>query len=387
MSFKVSLKAWFKGEVPQQELEGYRYATSQIDELERSLAILPEKKEHHKWAEAYTWVARALTTIASSLIDADELYDPSTKGYLPPVTFEQAKALYIQVPNFVHAANEAMAHGSYAPTIALPVELQPRIEAEICPNSHLKGILTAAEAIDIYITDMYNRYAARGVVSADLARAKARAASKLDFSKSQLAMVMVNTVTKAVHEAAENSLWEALAEKFMLGQLITIPIVVPLTVPVVAPVQQTVQPIKAATQVISAGPGRIVGYNDRWCISDEKSIRSLKGDKFGEIEIAEFWARKGGRITPTHDKYLAECKSLLSSGSISIISRWSKVPFDPIYQTHTEVTVMGTKIKKGHEFRLDLDEEDEKLIIGSPRFKRTKGYKEGHDEHLTDEGE
>ena len=105
--------------------------------------------EHQQRAMAYAWIARALATIANTLIEIDEKTDARTAGYLPIVTFTQAREFYVQVAEYMRRAWEALANPSYRTDKPLPLLLGPRIEAEgKCPLVHLMGIHAAAEALD-----------------------------------------------------------------------------------------------------------------------------------------------------------------------------------------------------------------------------------------------
>src|SRR5690349_3618123 len=120
MSFQSAFFAFFKGEKSQAELETYRRATGQIDDLEAAIqtqvlasparaGTAPwERPVHHQQAMAFAWIARALSTISATLMEIDAQEDPATAGYLPVVTFGQIKAFYVQVPDFIHATWEAL---------------------------------------------------------------------------------------------------------------------------------------------------------------------------------------------------------------------------------------------------------------------------------------
>lgn len=153
MTLTTAFFAYVKGEKSQAELDGYRRAVSRIDELEAGLENETRGRapwdlpEHLEQALVFSWIARGLATIANTLLESDELEDPLTAGYLPVVTFDQAKALYQQVPPVLEKAWEALANPRFKTDRPLPQFLGPRIEAEgTCPLVHLKGIQAAASS-------------------------------------------------------------------------------------------------------------------------------------------------------------------------------------------------------------------------------------------------
>src|SRR4051812_16949046 len=125
MSFKTAFFAFLKGEKNQDELDTYRRATSQVDDLEATIQtqvlaapLAPgaapwDRPKHHQVGMAMGWIARGLSTISNTLLETDEKEDPLTVGYLPLVTFGQAKALYTQVPGYIHRTWEALANPRY----------------------------------------------------------------------------------------------------------------------------------------------------------------------------------------------------------------------------------------------------------------------------------
>jgi len=393
MSFKTAFFAYLKGERSQDELEAYRRATGQIDELEAAVQtqVLERRVErgapwdrpaHQQVGMAFTWIARALATIANTLLETDEKEDPSTVGYLPVVTFGQAKALYGQAPGYIHRAWEALANPRYRSDKPLPLPLGPRVEASgKCPLVHLEGIHAAARALDGYAQVRLNGYLATIRESGEappedvqrvldeLAQIRARAQSKLAFSNDQLAAIeRGRDVPLETHEEAETRLWEALCDHFLLGQFLAMP-----------------ELLRSAAVAGHNATGRQIPRDERWCLTEPDAVRDLRGTKFGEQEIREFWTRKAWRTTPREERYLAQCERFVKEGAISVVSRWSTCPFDPVYQTLSPISLLDIAIDRGHEFHLEMNENEDELQVGKPRFKRVSGYEEEHEEgHVSD---
>ncbi|MBL9101565.1 MAG: hypothetical protein JNL82_11440 [Myxococcales bacterium] len=132
-------------------------------------------------------------------------------------------------------------------------------------------------------------------------------------------------------------------------------------------------------------PGEKIDPSRRWSLSDRAAVTELSGTQFGEQEINEFWTRKGWRMTKREELYLAQIAELEAAGAITPVSRWSGCPYATVYQTLQRVGVLGTVIDRGHEFILEMDQDDDQLLVGTPRFSRAPGYVEDHAEgHVTD---
>lgn len=388
MSFKTAFFAYLKGEKSQAELESYRRAVGRIDELDAAIVThlagkAPwEAPQHQEQAVAFAWIARGLATIANTLLESDEKEDPTTAGYLPLVTFGQAKALYQQVPGYITRAWEALANPRYRSDRPLPLPLGPRIEADgKCPLVHLKGIQASAKALEVLGDACLNNYVASirklgsapppdvAAVLDEVDQIRARARAKVGFSNDQLAALSAGAdVPLETHEEAETRLWEALCDHFLLGQFLADPDL-----------------LKSAAIAGHNATGRQVSKDERWILTEPDALRDLKGTKFGEQEIREFWARKGWRTTPREERYLAQTAAFMKDSGISIVSRWSTCPFAPVYQTLRPVAVLDVPMEKGTEFYLEMNDDEDELKVGSPRFKRTSGYEEEHDEgHVSD---
>jgi hypothetical protein len=395
MSFSNAFFSFMRGEKSQAELDAYRQAMRHIDDLEAALQMQvlnrpldpgqgPWARPHnHQQAMAFTWIARGLATIATTLLDSDAREDPNTVGYLPLVTFGQVKELYVQVPQFIQRAWEALANPRYRSDKPLPMPLGPRIEAEgKCPLVHLKGIHAAATALDqlgqARVAHYLQAVQSCGVTPseevkqdlASLAQIWARAQSKVAFSSQQIIIVSQGRdVPLSTHEEAENRLWDALSDHFLAGQFVAMP-----------------ELLHSAAVAGLNATGRQLKHEERWLLSEPQAVKDLKNTQFGEMEIKEFWTRKAWRTTPTEERYLAQCAAFLRDGSISVVSRWSTCPFDPVYQTLQPVNILDRAMDRGTEFHLHMDENEDELQVGSPRFRRTKSYEEEHEEgHVGDQ--
>ena len=126
----------------------------------------------------------------------------------------------------------------------------------------------------------------------------------------------------------------------------------------------------------AAEPGRQFDSARRWDLSDPAAVKTLKGTSFGEKEIAEFWTKKGWRLTKHEDAYMAEIDTLLAAGKIKLATHWAQTPYNGVYQALEPITVDGVSIPKGTELWLEFCENEDELHLGKPLFVRSKDYVE-----------
>ncbi len=385
MPFHGFFRQLFSNEVSQSDLNAYRSASRYLDDLDAAIQtriierpLKPgkgpwERPSNQHYAMAFATIARELSTIATVLLESDAQEDPGTAGRLPVVTYQQVKALFEQVPVYAQRAWEALANPRYVSDRSLPLSLSPRIEAAgKCPTVHLKGIHAAARSLhalgDHRLQGFLGAVSAAGVKPSedvkrglgDLTQLWARAQARFGYASNQLSIVSQGgNVSMQVHEDAEDRLWDSLSDYFILAQLIAMP-----------------------EMVILGGAnaaGRDVTRDDRWFLSHPTAVGKLQGDRWGEEEMQIFWREKRWRTTPREERYLAECKRLVSEGKLRVSGQWATCPFSPLYEALADVRILNRRIPRGYEFNLDMDEDEDELVLGSPKFGRTSGYKEEHE--------
>lgn len=153
--------AGLRNEVPAEQLEAFRRAGSAVFELqlfaEEHLAELAASGRHPWDADASsaslllcTWTARLHQTFAAELLDADYQAAPRTAGFLPPVTAQQAWAFFEPVGRWLNHGRRAAAATSFwiGDEEDLPSALPELFDDPDAPGRHLRGLLTAADAID-----------------------------------------------------------------------------------------------------------------------------------------------------------------------------------------------------------------------------------------------
>jgi hypothetical protein len=130
--------------------------------------------------------------------------------------------------------------------------------------------------------------------------------------------------------------------------------------------------------------GRTVTETERWMLTDEKAKKELAGGEWGEREIRWFWQRKGWRMTKREERYYSEVQALVKNGDITPITTWHMCPYGTVYQAIRPTTVMGRPIERMQEFYFEGCENDDDLLVGNPRFARSKGYQADHDEGFSE---
>lgn len=148
-------------EVSTTQLEAFRRAGSAVFDL----ALLVDQRRtelaaqgRHPWdADDATrslllavWNARALQAMGSELLDSDRREDPRTTGFVPPVTHQQIWDFFEPVAGWISLARRAAASPQVfvGMEVDLPAALPPLLPLRSGPRKHLKGLLTAGDAMD-----------------------------------------------------------------------------------------------------------------------------------------------------------------------------------------------------------------------------------------------
>lgn len=156
------------------------------------------------------------------MVSADYASDPSTVGFLPPVTAQQALAFYGPVAAWLAAVRQSQASDSYRLDVALP----PFIDVEPCPTAHLAAMRAAAEWLRTQAEATRAGFALED-------RGEQRAAG--DHIKELAAIAIANAETdyatglwspkvpSQIQEDIERHLKLAISHYFLLGQLVAMP--------------------------------------------------------------------------------------------------------------------------------------------------------------------
>ena len=131
-----------------EKLAGLRRIGAAVFDLEEEIkAAEAAGKGDLGRARCYFAGVDALVTFADSFV-LDAFADPEHPRHLPRVTFVQAQAFYLRVPELVTAVRQEMAYPGSA-TAALPILPGPRYEPKRnCPIEHLLAMQRAAKKME-----------------------------------------------------------------------------------------------------------------------------------------------------------------------------------------------------------------------------------------------
>ena len=237
-----------RGEISDSSAQGYLRAASQIEEIwqqiDDKLATLVsqgtapwEAYAHLRYPLAFIRAARTCQVFVQELLAADAAFDPRTAGYLPPITYDQANALGSQIQPTLQYAIAALNDPAYIPDIPMPLELGPRIENDgrPCPVTHLQGIISATREVREWAAGLLAQYEntihqMTTPVPADITThltalrgLLAQADSQWRFGTDFAGQVTQGQATPEMHMQAEDYLWDALQNYFLLNQAVAIP--------------------------------------------------------------------------------------------------------------------------------------------------------------------
>ncbi len=131
-----------------QQLAGLRRVGATVYDLEQELqtAERGQPPPDLRRARCYFAAAEALVTFADAFV-LDALADPDHPRHVAHVTFVQAQAFYLKVPDLVTAVRQEIAYPGSAQA-PLPVLPGPRFEAERCPIEHFLAMQRAAAKLE-----------------------------------------------------------------------------------------------------------------------------------------------------------------------------------------------------------------------------------------------
>jgi hypothetical protein len=309
------------------------------------------------------WNAFALQTLGDEFVEADYRADPRTKGFLPPVTAEQAAGFLGEVEHWSALARRAGSDPGYDVTaeVALPVALPAWVKAEPCPQPHMDAMLAAARAM---------RGRAEAAL-ADLARTappagKEGAASRLrglaaeaDATVSFGESLWSPHADAAVHERTENSLRRGIASYYELGQLLAMPALLD------RPAARTV-PVSAHPLPLPGQPGF-----DPWCLTDARTRPHWQRDPAARRAIDTLW-----RYDPDPAATVAiqsQIDAAIAAGQVATNTprghyHYNCCPWSAIYIARQPVIIAGQPLRPMQEFTFDVSAEE--MADGGPFTRR-----------------
>lgn len=154
---------WVAGrrkEVSALQLEAYRRAGSAVFDLHLSADARREELiasgRHPFEADGASaslflcaWNARVHQSLACELLDTDYREDPRTRGFVPPVTYRHALALFGPVQGWLSAGKRAEVNADFwiGDEVDLPAALPDLHQPRFGPRKATRGLLTAGDVL------------------------------------------------------------------------------------------------------------------------------------------------------------------------------------------------------------------------------------------------
>ena len=131
-----------------QQLAGLRRVGAAVYDLEQEMdaAEAAAGGRDLRRARCYFAAAECLVTFADAFV-LDAFADPAHPRHIPHVTFVQAQAFYLKIPDLVTATRQELSYAGSA-TTALPALPGQRYEAARCPIEHLLAMQRAAAKVE-----------------------------------------------------------------------------------------------------------------------------------------------------------------------------------------------------------------------------------------------
>ena len=359
------LVALAKGEVAADTLEAYRRAGQTVYDLlkqveDRRLELKIQGLNPWTIDQASqvqflcAWNAFVLQTLGDQVLEADYQADPSTVGYVPPMTAEQALAYYSQVENWLNRAHQAQHNPTYQLNEYLPVDLPPWEESDSCPNTHLDGMVAATRLIRTHAEAAIATFEAETIPTEkqstihQIRQRLAAANSEADYAE----QLWKPNVPQAVHPNIERHAKAALEHYYHLGQILAMPQLLERHP------AATTEPATTSNRFQLSLPGE-TGF-DPWCLTDPAVRDEFRRNPEARAAIAAIW--KSDPDPKLTLEVQAEINTTLAQGAIAYATdRWETrlghyycCPWAPIYVVKRVVTINHQSLQPGQEFTFDV---------------------------------
>ncbi|BCM89906.1 hypothetical protein IAD21_01756 [Abditibacteriota bacterium] len=395
------------GEVSADTLEAYRRASlavyDALDHLETHRKIALDNGKN-VWTMApaakaetlCTWNAFVLQTLGDRFLEADYEGDPTTVGFVPPITADQILRFYTPVEGWLNRAQQAHFNPDYKLDWPVPAQLPQWSDVEPCPNAHLVGMLEAMRAVRDHTQAALTFLETSEPKTDDEKKSKntIRQLQASAIARARYADDMMNgNPSRDVHERVEEHVKAAIEDFFLLGQLLAMP---ELALKINAPQQQPQSPPKPVSPPTStfdsfssnvdiwgtpappmapstppAGLGRPNDPNfDMWCLTSPEARTKFKQDREAVRAIKTLW-----QLDPDPNRTIqiqSEINAALQRGDIGYaLDRYNQklghffcAPWGAVYITKRPITLGNERLGAMQQFIFNVTCEG--VNLGAP---------------------
>lgn len=374
------IKAFARGEQDAETLYAYKRAGAPVHDLldaaERrrfefaATGVSPFAMSRQVGLELVCiWNAFALQTLGDKMLEADEVADPDSVGFVPPVTFEQVQGYYVDVQRWLaHATRAAHDPAFELPDGSLPAKLPDWSPVEPCPRPHLDAIIAALKAMELHAEAAMNALEKSTPAgdSEKLNRLRGLFAEAVTQGRYVVSLYTPGA-SQNLHEQIEERAKKATEDIYLVGQYLSYPDLL------------LAQPKKPA----SGQPGRFSGYSetplpgqpgfDKWVMTDPNSLAALKKDREVSRVLDDMWALDPdprASVGMWEDIKAAERRGDVKFArhpSGDLVGYYFCAPYAAIYEAVRPVMIWDTPVPKGQRFTIECAPEGTR--IGYP-FKR-----------------
>lgn len=384
-----------RGEVPTAELEAFRQAGRGVYEAylqsERLHAQLVRDGQHPFEAPAAasgqllcTWNAYVLQVLGEALLDADAAFSPATRGWVAPMTAEQAWAYFVQVEPWLARARRAATDPGYRLTdeVEVPSPLPAAVVEDDPPLSHLHALAHAALEIgaraDAALGSVLTAGPAPEGAAGRLPLLQGLAA-EADSAASSAHALLAQEPGEDLREVVAVRLQDALEKRYELGQRLVLS-----------------RRLTAAADVTGEdGPGLpplpLPGEDgfDPWCLSAPEALVQMASDERAVRAVESLWAADP---EPARTLRLqAQLQAALRDGRVrravdaaGVPGHLHTCPWPPVYEAVRTVRLAGRRLRPLTQFALEVTSGDEgtgtfvrRVVVGPFTATRRPRYRGG----------
>lgn len=379
-----------RGEISEASVQGYLRAACQIEEIWQQIddklatlisqGIAPwEAYAHLCYPLAFIRAARTCQVFVQELLAADAAFDPRTAGYLPLITYDQANALGSQIQPALQYTIAALNDPNYVPDMPMPLVLRPRIENEgrPCPVTHLQGILSATREVRVWAAGLLAQYenaihqmtmpAPANITShlTALHGLLVQADSQWRFGTDFAGQVTQGQATPDMHMQAENYLWDALQNYFLLNQAVAMPELLRAA--------QPHRPVSGPDTAPSVYRDQRISPEDLWRYAAPSARAELYGTPSGIQAMGDMWRRMGGILSAEAQQYLDDVTAAEARGDVFMVAAIASCPYEPIYRTRRVLPLVGASVPADDELHWNFHTN---RVEYTHRFGRTGNWQE-----------